>query len=110
MCVSVTQCVCDLLRVVCLFGQRLQEFSGGTVWYQLLLSTLKDSDCRDLLLQREAAVLEQLQQGGQDPRLVHLALQEARARAELLLLQIQLDHELEAATQAFYGGSTMVQR
>lgn len=102
-------CVCDMRCAYWLRGQHVQDSRGHAVWYQLLLSTLKDSDCRDML-QREAAVLEQLQQGLQDPRPVQIALQEARARAELLLLQVQLDSEVEAATQAYSCGCNTWQR
>jgi hypothetical protein len=82
----------------------LQGPPDGEIWYQLLLASLDDSACRDILLQQKAAVLQQLQEGGQDPRPVQLALQEAHARAHLLRVQRRFERHLRAVTRKYIWG------
>jgi hypothetical protein len=68
---------------------------------QVLLASLADTACRDILLQQDAAVQQQLQEGGQDPRPVQLALQEAQARAHLSRVQRRLKRQLKTATRKY---------
>jgi hypothetical protein len=72
------------------------------VWYRLLLSSLEDAACRDFLLQQEAAVLEQLQQAGEDARPVQTAMQEARMRKDLSRVQRRLRRQLSPFKDAGY--------